>query len=45
MIRKRGGKWVVTSSEGKTLGTHDTRAKAVKQLGAIEASKHRRGQS
>ena len=43
MIRKRGGKYVVMNSSGtKTLGTHTTRAKAMKQLRAIEMSKHKR---
>lgn len=40
-IRQRNGKWVVLSEAGKVLGTHDTREEAVKQLGAIEASKAR----
>lgn len=41
-IRKSGSKWVVYSHKGKVLGTHSTRADAVAQLGAIEASKARR---
>lgn len=44
MIRKRNGKWVVLSKAGRVLGTHSTHNRAVKQLRAIEASKHRRGQ-
>jgi hypothetical protein len=41
-IIHRGNKWAVTDSSGeKTLGTHETREKAVKQLQAIEASKAR----
>lgn len=41
-IVHRGNKWAVTDSSGeKTLGTHETREKAVKQLQAIEASKAR----
>lgn len=40
-IEKRGTKWVVLSSEGKVLGTHATRAAALKQLDAVEASKAR----
>jgi hypothetical protein len=40
-VRKRGNKFVVTNESGtKTLGTHPTREKAVKQLQAIEAHKH-----
>ena len=39
MIKKRGDKWVVTTEDGRTLGTHDTRAEAVRQLQAVEASK------
>jgi hypothetical protein len=42
VIEKRGDKWVVLSKAGKVLGRHDTRAEAVKQLQAVEASKHRR---
>ena len=41
-IRKQGNKFIVTSSSGRKLGEHRTRAKAVKQLQAIEASKARR---
>lgn len=41
-IRKRKGKWVVLSEDGKVLGTHKTRTAAERQLRAIEASKHRR---
>lgn len=44
MIKKRGGKYVVTNEAGtKTLGKHATRAKALAQLRVIEISKHRRG--
>lgn len=39
-IRKRGNQWCVLSEAGKTLGCHPTRAKAVAQLGAVEANKH-----
>jgi hypothetical protein len=42
MIRKRGKKFVVTSKSGRTLGTHRTRQAAVRQLGAVEASKARK---
>lgn len=38
-IRKRGGKFVVVSHSGKTLGTHSTRAEALKQLRAVEYHK------
>lgn len=42
-IKKRGNKWVVTDSSGKKiLGTHSSRAKAIDQLQAVEASKTRR---
>ncbi|MCJ7763271.1 hypothetical protein MUP38_07465, partial [Candidatus Bathyarchaeota archaeon] len=41
-IRRRGDKWIVVSEhEGKTLGTHSTYGEALRQLQAIEASKHR----
>lgn len=42
VIRKEKGKWVVKSHDGKTLGTHPTKEKALKQLRAIEISKHKR---
>ena len=42
MIKKRGKKWVVLDKSGKkVLGTHPSREKAVKQLQAIEISKHK----
>ena len=41
-IVKRGSKWAVVSKDGsKTLGTHDTKEDAVKQLQAIEINKHK----
>jgi hypothetical protein len=42
-IVRRGHKHVVLSESGKVLGTHDTRAEALAQLRAVEASKRRRG--
>ena len=43
MIRRRNGKFqVVTSDGGRVLGTHDTKDEALKQLRAVEASKHDR---
>lgn len=39
-IRKRGSDYVVVSKKGKTLGTHDTKQDAQKQLAAIEINKH-----
>ncbi len=42
MIRKRGDKFVVTAKSGRTLGTHRTRKAALRQLGAVEASKARK---
>lgn len=41
VIKKEGKQFVVRSKAGKLLGKHKTRAAAVKQLGAIEASKAR----
>lgn len=38
-IRQEGGRWCVFSEAGKTLGCHDTKADAVRQLAAIEANK------
>ena len=40
-IRMRKGKFVLISSEGKTLGTHDTRAEAEAQEVAVNISKAR----
>ena len=41
-IRKTpSGKYKLVSSEGKTLGTHDTRAAAERQEKAIQISKAR----
>lgn len=42
MIRKENTKWVVRSKTGRKLGTHQTKKEALKQLRAIEASKHRK---
>jgi hypothetical protein len=42
MVRKRGNKWVVLDKSGKkVLGTHLSKEKAMKQLQAIEISKHK----
>jgi DNA-directed RNA polymerase subunit RPC12/RpoP len=42
-IDKEDGKYVVKSESGKKLGEHDSEEKAVKQLQAIEISKHKKG--
>jgi hypothetical protein len=42
-IVKKGKEFAVTSKKGKVLGKHKTRQEALKQLGAVEASKTRRG--
>lgn len=43
MIKKEGNKYYVKDSTGKkTLGTHDSYDKALKQLQAIEISKKKR---
>jgi len=39
-IEKSGDKWVVKSKKGKTLGTHESEAKAKAQLAAIEINKN-----
>lgn len=45
-VRKRGNSFVVTNKAGtKTLGTHKSRSSAIKQLDAIEISKHAHGES
>lgn len=39
-VRQRGNKWVLLSSAGKVLGTHDTKQEAKAQETAIQISKH-----
>lgn len=42
-IEQRDGKWVVKPSKGdRVLGTHPTKKAALKQLAAIEISKHKK---
>jgi len=44
VIAKEGGKYVLRAkSTGKVLGRHRTKAEAVKQERAVQASKHGRG--
>lgn len=43
MIRRRNGKFQVVTRDGsRVLGTHDTKDEALKQLRAVESSKHDR---
>ena len=43
MIRKENGKYVVYDKKGsKKLGSHNSKAKALSQLAAIEISKNTR---
>jgi DNA-directed RNA polymerase specialized sigma54-like protein len=43
-IEKHGDKWLVKDTKGKkTLGTHPSKKKAIKQLQAIEISKKQAG--
>jgi hypothetical protein len=43
-IKPKGSQFqLVLERTGKVLGTHDTKAEAQAQIGAIEASKARRG--
>lgn len=42
-VRKVGRKWYVYSKAGKILGRHETKESAMKQLGAVEASKSGKG--
>lgn len=43
-VKKKDNSWVVTPKDSdKVLGTHATEADAVKQLQAIEISKHKKG--
>lgn len=37
-VKKRGEKWVVVNEDGKTVGTHDSKAAAKKQIKAIWAN-------
>jgi len=42
-IERRDGKWIVKPSKGNhVLGTHPTKKAALKQLAAIEISKHKK---
>lgn len=41
-VKKEGSRYVVRSKGGKKLGTHSTKSDALKQLRAIEISKHRK---
>jgi hypothetical protein len=44
IVKLPDGKWAVYPKKGgKRLGTHDTKAGALKQLAAIEISKGRHG--
>jgi hypothetical protein len=46
IIREIDGKWVVKSHRGKgakTLGTHTSRDKALKQQRAVNVSLHKKG--
>ena len=46
MIKKSGNKYLVTDSSGeKILGKHESKAKAIKQLQAIEISTAKREQA
>ena len=46
MLMKRGNKTLLKSkSTGKTLGTHDSRAAALRQEEAIKASQAERGKN
>lgn len=43
MIQRRGGKYrVVTKDGSRVLGEHDSKDDALRQLRAVEASKHSR---
>lgn len=39
-ISHDGDKWIVHAEDGSVLGEHDSKAKAKKQLAAVEANKH-----
>jgi hypothetical protein len=42
-IAQQGSKWVVKPESGdRVLGTHSTKKEALKQLAAIEISKHKK---
>jgi len=40
-VKPSGSQFKVVSKSGKTLGTHPTKKKAIRQLRAIEANKHK----
>lgn len=42
VVRKQGNKFVLKSKDGKTLGTHGSRAAAERQERAIHISKAKR---
>ena len=42
MIVKRGDKYVVTTKDGRVLGTHASRRLALRQLAAVESAKQSR---
>lgn len=45
-VTKRGSRWcVVKSSDGKTMGCHDTKAKAQRQQRALYAGERKRGEA
>lgn len=44
-VKKRGSKYVLVSSAGKVLGTHDTPRKAYAQEKAIKMSQKRRSRA
>lgn len=41
-VAKRDGKWlVVKNGDGKVMGAHDSREKAMKQFAALEIAAHK----
>ena len=42
MIKKEGGKYVVKSKAGKSLGSYKTKAAAQKRLQQVEYFKHKK---
>lgn len=42
MIKKENDQYVVYDVNGSKIGTHNTKEKAIAQLRAIEAAKHRK---
>lgn len=41
-IRQKGSQWIVVSESGRTLGTHDTKDQAIKQMVAVSLAENKK---